>query len=120
VRIKIVRASHGGANAREENDHKRQENARSRQCRGAQNFGGKGAPDNRRRPRAHRRRARRAEVQASGKIAGAVHVSRGMLEFRAAGRAALAGKMLKDLGYERVYNFGGFKEWADSGGAIER
>jgi rhodanese-related sulfurtransferase len=82
-------------------------------------------------------------VQASGKIAGAVHVSRGMLEFRAdadlpshdpnfskdedvilycasAGRAALAGKMLKDLGYERVYNFGGFKEWADSGGAIER
>jgi rhodanese-related sulfurtransferase len=37
-----------------------------------------------------------------------------------AGRAALAGKMLKDLGYERVYNFGGFKEWADSGGAIER
>ena len=143
MRIKIVRASHGGANAREENDHKRQENARSRQCRGAQNFGGKGAPDNRRRPRAHRRRARRAEVQASGKIAGAVHVSRGMLEFRAdpdlpshdpnfskdedvilycasAGRAALAGKMLKDLGYERVYNLGGFKDWADSGGAIDK
>ena len=65
------------------------------------------------------------EVQASGKVAGAVHVSRGMLEFRAdpdlpshdknfskdktvilycgsGGRAALAGKMLKDLGYERV------------------
>jgi rhodanese-related sulfurtransferase len=83
------------------------------------------------------------EVQASGKIAGAVHVSRGLLEFRAdpdlpshdpnfskdkdvvlycasGGRAALAGKMLKDLGYERVYNLGGFKDWADSGGAIER
>jgi rhodanese-related sulfurtransferase len=83
------------------------------------------------------------EVQASGKVAGAVHVSRGMLEFRAdpdlpshdknfsrdkavilycgsGGRAALAGKMLKDLGYERVYNLGGFKDWADSGGAIER
>jgi rhodanese-related sulfurtransferase len=83
------------------------------------------------------------EVQASGKIAGAVHVSRGLLEFRAdpdlpshdpnfskdkdvivycasGGRAALAGKLLKDLGYERVYNLGGFKDWADSGGAIEK
>jgi rhodanese-related sulfurtransferase len=83
------------------------------------------------------------EVQASGKVAGAVHVSRGMLEFRAdpdlpshdknfskdkavilycgsGGRAALAGKMLKDLGYTRVYNLGGFKDWADSGGAIEK
>ncbi len=76
------------------------------------------------------------EVQASGKVAGAVHVSRGMLEFRAdpdlpshdknfskdktvilycgsGGRAALAGKMLKDLGYDRVVNLGGFKDWAD-------
>src|ERR1700685_4304813 len=84
-----------------------------------------------------------AEVQASGKIAGAVHVSRGLLEFRAdpdlpshdpnfakdkdvivycasGGRAALAGKLLKDLGYERVYNLGCFKDWADSGGAIEK
>ena len=83
------------------------------------------------------------EVAASGKIAGAVHVSRGMLEFRAdpelpshdksfskdkalilycgsGGRAALAGKMLKDLGYDRVYNLGGFKDWADSGGAIDK
>ena len=83
------------------------------------------------------------EVQASGKIAGAVHVSRGMLEFRAdpdlpshdpnfskdkdvivycasGGRAALAGKLLKDLGYERVYNLGGFKDWADSGGGVEK
>lgn len=83
------------------------------------------------------------EVQASGKVAGAVHVSRGMLEFRAdpdlpshdknfskdkevivycasGGRSALAGKMLKDLGYERVYNLGGFKDWADSGGAVEK
>src|SRR3984893_3532181 len=83
------------------------------------------------------------EVAASGKVAGAVHVSRGMLEFRAdpdlpshdknfakdkavilycgsGGRAALAGKLLKDLGYERVYNLGGFKDWADSGGEIEK
>ena len=83
------------------------------------------------------------ELAASGKVAGAVHVSRGMLEFRAdpdlpshdksfakdktvilycgsGGRAALAGKMLKDLGYEKVFNLGGFKDWADSGGAIEK
>jgi rhodanese-related sulfurtransferase len=81
------------------------------------------------------------ELQASEKVAGAVHVSRGMLEFRAdpdlpshdknfskdktvilccgsGGRAALAGKLLKDLGYARVYNLGGFKDWADSGGAV--
>ena len=83
------------------------------------------------------------EVAASGKVAGAVHVSRGMLEFRAdpelpshdksfakdktvilycgsGGRSALAGKMLKDLGYDRVFNLGGFKEWADSGGAVDK
>jgi rhodanese-related sulfurtransferase len=83
------------------------------------------------------------ELAASGKVAGAVHVSRGMLEFRAdpqspyhdknfakdktvilycgsGGRAALAGKALKDLGYERVYNLGGFKDWADGGGAVEK
>jgi rhodanese-related sulfurtransferase len=84
-----------------------------------------------------------AEVAASGKVAGAVHVSRGLLEFRAdpelpthdknfardkavilycgsGGRAALAGKTLKDMGYEQVYNLGGFKDWAESGGAIEK
>jgi rhodanese-related sulfurtransferase len=83
------------------------------------------------------------ELQASGKVAGAVHVSRGMLEFRAdpdspyhdpafdrdrtvivycasGGRSALAGKALKDLGYRDVRNLGAFKEWAESGGAIER
>jgi rhodanese-related sulfurtransferase len=83
------------------------------------------------------------EVAASGKVAGAVHVSRGMLEFRAdpespyhdknfakdktvilycasGGRAALAGKALKDLGYERVYNLGAFKDWAESGGTVEK
>ena len=83
------------------------------------------------------------EVEQSGKVAGAVHVSRGMLEFRAdpelpshdkafdkgktvivycasGGRSALAGKLLKDLGYANVYNLGGFKDWAESGGAIDR
>ena len=83
------------------------------------------------------------EVENSGKAAGALHVSRGMLEFRAdpespyydknfakdktvilycasGGRAALAGKLLKDMGYGQVYNLGGFKDWAESGGAIEK
>jgi rhodanese-related sulfurtransferase len=83
------------------------------------------------------------EVQQSGKVAGAVHVSRGMLEFRAdpaspyhdknfatdktvivycasGGRSALSGKALKEMGYERVYNLGGFKDWADAGGAVEK
>jgi rhodanese-related sulfurtransferase len=83
------------------------------------------------------------EVDKSGKVAGGVHVSRGMLEFRAdpdspyhdknfskdkaiilycasGGRAALAGKALKDMGYDRVFNLGGFKEWAESGGAVDK
>ncbi len=83
------------------------------------------------------------EVEKSGKAAGAVHVSRGMLEFRAdpespyydkkfskdktvilycasGGRAALAGKVLKDMGYADVYNIGGFKDWADSGAPVEK
>lgn len=83
------------------------------------------------------------EVESSGKVAGAVHVPRGMLEFRAdpdspyhdenfsrdktvlvycasGGRSALSGQALKELGYERVYNLGGFGEWADSGGAVEK
>jgi rhodanese-related sulfurtransferase len=80
------------------------------------------------------------EVAASGKITGAVNVSRGMLEFRAdpespyhdkkfekgktvilycasGGRAALAGKVLKDMGYDDVYNLGGFKDWT---GAVDK
>jgi len=83
------------------------------------------------------------EVEKSGKVAGAVHVSRGMLEFRAdpdspyhdknfardktvivycasGGRAALSGKVLKDFGYDQVYNLGAFKDWAESGGAVDK
>ena len=36
------------------------------------------------------------------------------------GRSALSGKLLKDMGYERVYNLGGFKDWADAGGKVEK
>ena len=83
------------------------------------------------------------EVEQTGKVAGAVNVSRSFLEFRAdpdlpspdknfakdknvivycasGGRSALSGKVLKDMGYERVYNLGGFKDWVESGGAVER
>jgi rhodanese-related sulfurtransferase len=83
------------------------------------------------------------EVEKSGKVAGAVNVSRGMLEFRAdpespyhdknfakdknvivycasGGRSALSGKVLKDFGYEHVYNLGAFKDWTDAGGEVDR
>ncbi|MBN9559667.1 MAG: rhodanese-like domain-containing protein [Alphaproteobacteria bacterium] len=84
-----------------------------------------------------------SEVENSGKVAGAVNVSRGMLEFRAdpdlpthdpnftkdktlilycasGGRSALSGKTLKDMGYQRVYNLGGFKDWVEFGGPVDR
>jgi len=84
-----------------------------------------------------------AEVANSGKVAGAVHVSRGMLEFRAdpespahdkafdkaktvivycasGGRSALSGKVLKDFGYANVFNLGAFKDWVDSGGPVDK
>jgi rhodanese-related sulfurtransferase len=83
------------------------------------------------------------EVEKSGKVAGSLNVSRGMLEFRAdpespyhdksfskdktvilycasGGRSALAGKVLKDMGYDRVYNLGAFKDWAQGGGAVDK
>ncbi len=79
-----------------------------------------------------------SEVAKSGKIKGAVAISRGLLEFAAdpespthnkalaqdktvlvycgsGGRAALAGKLLKDMGYRSVFNIGGFKELAEAG-----
>jgi rhodanese-related sulfurtransferase len=82
------------------------------------------------------------EVQASGKVKGALHVPRGLLEFKAdpespmyepsfqktktiilycasGGRSALAGKTLKDMGYADVRNLGGFQDWMMSGGAVE-
>jgi rhodanese-related sulfurtransferase len=84
-----------------------------------------------------------AELTASGKVPGAVHVSRGLLEFRAdpeapthdkafdrgktvlvycasGGRSALAGKTLRDMGYGDVRNLGGFKDWAEAGLPVEK
>ena len=82
------------------------------------------------------------EVAQSGMLAGAVNVSRGMLEFRAdpempshdtafdrrrpvivycasGGRAALAGKALLDLGYENVSNLGAFNDAITAGLPME-
>ena len=36
------------------------------------------------------------------------------------GRAALSGKVLKDFGYANVFNLGAFKDWVDSGGAVDK
>lgn len=83
------------------------------------------------------------ELQASGKVPGSINISRGMLEFRAdadtpyhnpelrkdrpvilycasGGRSALSGQRLKEMGYEKVYNLGGFKDYADAGGEVEK
>ena len=82
------------------------------------------------------------ELVDTGRIPGSLNVSRGMLEFRAdaatpyhddafrkdrpillycasGGRSALAGKVLKDMGFEQVFNIGGFKAWAEAGGPTE-
>ena len=82
------------------------------------------------------------EVAASGKVSGALSVPRGLIEFRAdpssamhdaklnraktvivycgsGGRAALAGKTLKEMDFSDVRNMGDFKGWVDAGGATE-
>jgi rhodanese-related sulfurtransferase len=82
------------------------------------------------------------EVAASGKAKGALAIPRGSLESRAdpesanhnpalrkdrpvilycagGGRAALAGKTLREMGYANVRNLGGFKDWVAGGGAVE-
>jgi rhodanese-related sulfurtransferase len=83
-----------------------------------------------------------AEIEASGKVPGALAIPRGLLEFRvdpespardpkltkpvvitycaSGGRAALAGKLMQDLGYADVRNLGGFKDWVEGGGTVEK
>ena len=83
-----------------------------------------------------------ADVAASGTIAGAELVKRGMIEFLAddthplhntalrkdadivlvcgaGGQAALSGKTLKDMGFQSVSNVGGFSSWKEAGGPTE-
>ena len=82
------------------------------------------------------------ELERAGRATGSHHIPRGMLEFRAdpaspqadpelrfdrpvvlhcasGGRAALAGKLLKEMGYARVYNLGGLTDWQQAGGPVE-
>jgi rhodanese-related sulfurtransferase len=84
-----------------------------------------------------------AEVAQSGKVPDALTIPRGMLEFRAdadtpyhdpkldkqktiitycasGGRSALAGMTLKEFGYDKVLNLGGFKDWVEAGLPVER
>ena len=83
-----------------------------------------------------------SEVEKTGKLKGAVNVSRGMLEFRAdpesqyhdpafqrdktvlvycasGGRSALAGKTLQEMGFRQVFNLGGFNDLAEAGHPTE-
>ncbi len=64
------------------------------------------------------------EVQQSGRVAGAVHVPRGMLEFRADPESATHDRAFaRDKTIILYCGSGGragFKDWADSGGAVER
>mgnify|MGYP005729779515 FL=1 len=78
----------------------------------------------------------------SGLIKNAIHIPRGLIEFKlspdlpnnpfnidkdtnilvycAGGfRSALAAKTLSDMGFHNVFNMGGFQEWIDSGGEIQ-
>ncbi|WP_037281417.1 rhodanese-like domain-containing protein [Rubellimicrobium mesophilum] len=84
-----------------------------------------------------------SEVEASGKVAGALNIPRGMLDVQAdpssprreaaldptktvvtycgvGGRAALAAARLKELGFADVRHMGGFKDWAEKGLPVER
>ena len=83
-----------------------------------------------------------SEVYSQGIIKHAIHIPRGLIEFKlspdspdnpvkidkdtnilvycAGGfRSALAAKTLSDMGFQNVFNIGGFQEWIDSGGEIQ-
>ena len=81
-------------------------------------------------------------IDETGTIAGALRIPRGFIEFAAdettdfhnasitkdkeilvvcaaGGMAALTGRTLTEMGYDKVYNIGGFSAWKDAGGPIE-
>ena len=81
-------------------------------------------------------------IEDTGTIAGALRIPRGFIEFAAdeatphhnealskdkeillvcaaGGMAALTGRTLSEMGYENVYNIGGFGDWKDAGGPTE-
>ena len=83
------------------------------------------------------------ELAASGRVPGAVHASRGLLEFRldpaspmhdarlstgkpliffcaSGGRSALAARTARDMGYDKVSHIaGGFGAWTEAGQPVE-
>ncbi len=82
------------------------------------------------------------EIRETGTIKGAHHIPRGFIEFAAdpetpfhnkalekdadivlvcgaGGMAALTGKTLVEMGYQKVSNVGGFSDWKDAGGPVE-
>lgn len=82
------------------------------------------------------------EVAKTGKVPGAINVTRGMIEFRAddqtpyhdeafsrdktivlycasGGRSALSGVALQELGYKDVRNLGSIKDWTEAGNDTE-
>ncbi|MBP8183446.1 MAG: sulfurtransferase [Rhodoferax sp.] len=83
---------------------------------------------------------READEFSAGHLAGAVHISRGMLEFKfsgspalqardlrivlyckTSGRAALAGAVLQDMGYLNVQSLaGGFDAWVAAGKPVAK
>ena len=81
-------------------------------------------------------------IDETGTIAGALRIPRGFIEFAAdettdfhnaditkdkeilvvcaaGGMAALTGRTLIEMGYDKVYNIGGFSAWKDAGGPVE-
>ena len=81
-------------------------------------------------------------IEDTGTIAGALRIPRGFIEFAAdeatphhnealskdkeillvcaaGGMAALTGRTLSEMGYENVYNIGGFGDWKTAGGPTE-
>ncbi len=83
------------------------------------------------------------ELEVTGIIPGALHNPRGMIELQAdpssqhfnaaldrsktiilhcasGARSAAAGKQLKEMGFENVYNLGGLRDWIASGGPVEK
>ena len=83
-----------------------------------------------------------SDIAKTGTIAGAKRIPRGFIEFAAddampfhnealqkdadiylvcglGGQAALAGKTLKDMGYQSVTNVGGIGDWKEAGGDME-
>ena len=85
-----------------------------------------------------------AELAQTGKAAGAVHIPRGSLEFKAdptspdrrqelrartrpssciappAGARRSPASCSRTIGYDKVYNLGGFKDWVESGGKVDK